>query len=412
MKTRTPSFPLGALLALTGIFFLNFIGRVVLAPLLPTMEADLGIDHTQAGALFLWVTSGYCAGLLGSGLVSSRLNHRRTVLLSGFLVAGMLLAVSAARGLTEICLGLLVLGIASGLYLPSGIAVLTSLVEPSLRGRAVSVHELAPNLGFVAAPLVAEALLRWFSWQAAPAVLGVGSLAAAAIFWRWGQGGDALGEVPRLGTLRVLAAEPSFWTMMVFFSLAIGASLGVYAILPLYLVAERGLEREWVNTLVAFSRLLGLFASIGAGWAADRLGPRRALRGVFFATGFATLLLGLLPGFWVLAPVLLQPLAAVCFFPPGFAALSRIGPVRTRNVAVSLTVPVAFLLGGGAVPTAIAWCGDHGSFAVGIGIFGGLCFAAPALVRTLRFPDEADAGTTNPDGTPAQDPLEQGSTPL
>ena len=402
---------MGALLALTGIFFLNFIGRVVLAPLLPTMETDLGIGHTQAGSLFLWVTSGYCAGLLTSGLVSVRLRHRRTVLLSGFLVGGMLLAVSIARGLTEIRLGLLVLGVASGLYLPSGIAVLTSLAAPAVRGRAIAVHELAPNLGFVAAPVVAEVLLRWFSWQAAPAVLGVGSLLAAAIFWRWGRGGDSPGEVPRLGTLRVLAAEPSFWTMMVFFSLAIGASLGIYAILPLYLVAERGLEREWVNTLVAFSRLLGLFASFGAGWAADRLGPRHALRGVFLATGLATVLLGFLPGGWVLAPVLLQPIAAVCFFPPGFAALSRIGPATTRNVAVSLTVPIAFLLGGGAVPAAVAWCGDHGSFATGIALFGGLCLAAPALVRILRFPDEAQAGSAAAEAAPSRNAVGQGPPP-
>jgi len=389
--SRPRAFPLGALLALTGIFFLNFLGRVVLAPLLPTMEADLGIDHTQAGSLFLWVTSGYFGGLLGSGLISSRMGHRRTVLLSGFLVGGFLLAVSAARGLTEIRFSLLVLGTASGLYLPSGIAVLTALVEPSVRGRALAVHELAPNLGFVAAPLVAELLLRWFSWQAAPAVLGAGSLAAAAIFWRWGRGDDSPGEVAGLGTLCVLASEPAFWTLMLFFSLAIGASLGVYAILPLYLVAERGMEREWVNALVALSRLLGLFASFGAGWAADRLGPRRALGGVFLATGTATVLLGFLPGAWLLVPVFLQPVAAVCFFPPGFAALARIGPASTRNVAVALTVPVAFLLGGGAVPAGIAWFGDHGSFAAGIAVFGALCLGALALVRKLRFPDEDEA---------------------
>jgi NNP family nitrate/nitrite transporter-like MFS transporter len=179
---------------------------------------------------------------------------------------------------------------------------------------------------------------------------------------------------------------------MLFFSLAIGASLGVYAILPLYLVAERGMEREWVNALVAFSRLLGLIASFGAGWAADRLGPRRALRGVFLATGTATVLLGFLPGAWLLVPVFLQPVAAVCFFPPGFAALARIGPASTRNVAVALTVPVAFLLGGGAVPAGIAWFGDHGSFAAGIALFGALCLGALALVRTLRFPDEASPG--------------------
>lgn len=382
-----PPFPVGPLLALTGIFFLNFLGRVVFGPLLPTVEAELGLAHAQSGALFFWISGGYCAGLFASGLVSSRLGHRRAVLASGWLVGACLLAVAAARGLAELHLGLLALGAAAGLYLPSGIAVITSLVGPHSRGRALGLHELAPNLGFVLAPLLAELLLRWLSWQGVLAVLGLGSLAAAACFWRWGRGDDRLGEVPRLQTVRLLAAEPSFWSMMLFFSLGIGASFGVYAILPLYLVAERGMEREWVNTLVGASRLLGIFASFGAGWAADRWGLQRSLRAVLAATGAATLLLGLLPGAWVLAGVFLQPLAAVCFFPPGFAALARIGPERTRNVAVSLTVPVAFLVGGGAIPTGIAWCGDQGSFAMGIALFGAMCLGALVLVRTLRFPN-------------------------
>jgi len=387
--SASPALPLGPLFALTGVFLLNFLGRVVLAPLLPALEADLGISHAQAGGLFLWVSGGYCAGLLASGWISSHLGHRRTVILSGTLVGLSLLAVAGARGLAGLHLALLALGAAGGLYLPSGIATLSSLVAPGVRGRALAVHELAPNLGFVAAPLLAELLLRWFPWQSAPAALGVGSLLAVGVFLRWGRGGDTRGEAPGLGAVRTLAAEPAFWAMMVLFSLGIGASLGVYAILPLYLVAERGMEREWVNTLVALSRLWGLVAAFGAGWAADRLGPVRALRGVLVATGLTTLLLGLLPGSWVLAAVFLQPLAAVCFFPPGFAALSRVGPARTRNVAVSLTVPVAFLVGGGGVPATIAWFGDRGAFAAGIGLFGAATLVALLLLRTLRFPDEA-----------------------
>ena len=42
------------------------------------------------------------------------------------------------------------------------------------------------------------------------------------------------------------------------------------------------------------------------------------------------------------------PMLASSFFPPGFAALSRIGDDKFKSIAVSLTVPVSFLLGGGA----------------------------------------------------------------
>ena len=72
---RVPSFgsQLGPLLFLTAIFFLNFISRIILAPLMPAIEKDLGISHGEAGSLFLLISAGYFTALLGSGFFSSRL---------------------------------------------------------------------------------------------------------------------------------------------------------------------------------------------------------------------------------------------------------------------------------------------------------------------------------------------------
>ncbi|MDW7708936.1 MAG: MFS transporter [Deferrisomatales bacterium] len=384
--------PLGPLLALTAMFFLNFVGRVIFAPLLPAIVDDLGIAPAQAGGLFLFVSAGYCAGLLGSGLISSRLDHRRTVVASAACTGAALVAISVAEDLNGIRAGLLALGAGAGLYLPSGIATLSSLVAPTVRGRALAVHEMAPNLAFVAAPLLAEAFLARFPWQAAPGLLGAASLLAALAFLGRGRGGEFRGEVPSPRTLGLLIRSRSFWLLVALFTLGIGGSLGVYAVLPLYLVTERGMEREWVNVLVAVSRLSGLVAAFGAGWAADRLGPRRALQGVFLATGAFTVLLGVLPGAWVAGAVLLQPLVAVCFFPPAFAALSQLGTPEVRNVAVSLTVPLAFLLGGGAVPAAISWFGELASFAHGVTVFGALALGA-SLLPGLLTPSEGERFT-------------------
>jgi len=44
--------------------------------------------------------------------------------------------------------------------------------------------------------------------------------------------------------------------MILFFTLGIGGTLGVYSMIPLYLVSERGMERTWVNTLFGLSRVL------------------------------------------------------------------------------------------------------------------------------------------------------------
>jgi NNP family nitrate/nitrite transporter-like MFS transporter len=155
--------------------------------------------------------------------------------------------------------------------------------------------------------------------------------------------------------------------------------------LPLYLVTERGIDRNWANTLIALSRISGLGMAFVAGWVTDRLGALRTLGSVFLITGITTVLLGILPDSLIVLMVFLQPIVAVCFFPPGFAALSSIGPPRNRNLAISFTIPVAFVLGGGAIPTGIGMMGDAGSFALGISLVGGLILTGVILSRYLRF---------------------------
>jgi len=378
----------GPLLLMTGIFFLNFIARIMLAPLMPTIEMDLGIGHAEAGSLFLLISLGYFTSLIGSGFFSSQFTHRKTIIFSSMFLGITLLAVSFSDTLWEIRIGCIIVGLAAGLYLPSGISALTSLVRSEDWGKAIAIHELAPNISFLAAPLISEALLVWFTWRNILALLGLASLFVGLTFALFGKGGDFPGESPSPSNVKSLLREPSFWIMIVFFSLGISGALGIYTMLPLYLVSQRGMTQSWANYLVALSRVSGLGVAFLSGMVTDKLGPKVALGSVLLFTGFLSLLLGIVPGSWIVLIVFLQPLIAVCFFPPGFAALSRIGPPHVRNISVSLTVPFGFLMGGGAIPAGIGLLGDKVSFDLGIALVGIIIMGGFILLPYLRFPDE------------------------
>jgi len=378
----------GPLVLLTLIFFLNFLARIILAPLLPAIEQDLHLDHGEAGSLFLLISLGYCTSLLGSGLVSSRLSHRKTIILSALAAGIPLIALCFGNRLWQIQTALVALGLATGLYLPSGIATITSLIPPKHWGKGIAIHEVAPNLCAVVAPFISEALLPWVSWWGILALIGGASVIVGIAFWRFGAGGRFSGQAPTVSAFRALLGDRSFWAMTALLSLAISASLGVYTMFPLYLVAERGIDRSWANILVGLSRASGLAAVFLAGWAADRIGPRQIMRWVFLLTGTFTLLLGGVPGYWVAAVFFLQQLFAVCFFPAGLAALSAIGPPHARNLAVSLSIPMAFVAGAGVTPTLIGVMGDAGSFTGGIVLVGGLILSGFVICLRLRVPGE------------------------
>jgi len=100
-------------------------------------------------------------------------------------------------------------------------------------------------------------------------------------------------------------------------------------------------------------------------------------------TGILTILLGIASKALVPVIVFVQPMMAVCFFPAGFAAVSSIGPANMRNVAVSLTVPAAFVVGGGLIPTGVGFLGDAGRFGLGVSLVGVMILAVSLIAFFL-----------------------------
>ena len=377
------------LLLLTSIFFINFISRIVLAPLMPQVKTDLALSHAEAGSLFLLISLGYFTTLLASGFISSRLTHRKTIMFSSVSVGFALLITSFSTDIWHMRLGLILLGMAAGPYMPSGMATLTTLFKFRHWGKALAIHELAPNLSFVLAPLVAEVVLYWYSWRTVFMVLGLTALMLTIVFARFGRGGDFRGDAFRYDSLRLILSNPAFWIMVGLFGLGVSSTLGIYTMLPLYLVTDHGLSRNWANTLISLSRIAGVGMALAGGWATDRFGPQRILRTVFILTGILTLFVGLASESWVGIAVFLQPFMAVCFFPAGLAALSMVSSAGERNLTVSLTIPLAFLMGGGVAPAMIGFIGEVYSFGWGIAMVGSLIMTGSILAGYIKLRSQA-----------------------
>jgi NNP family nitrate/nitrite transporter-like MFS transporter len=370
------------LILLSLLFFFNFMGRIALGPLLPEVEADLGIGHGRAGAFFFMVSLGYFAALLGSGFIASRITHRQTIVCSSVVLGAALLLMAGGTTLGGLYPALLLLGLAAGIYLPSALAAITALVDVRHWGRALAVHELAPNAAFICAPLFTLWALQYMSWRAALGVLGVAALVVGCVFALTGRAGRFYGQAPNPFAMGALARQPVFWIMLTLFGLGISATLGVYTMLPLYLVEQCGFDPARANALVSLSRIPTLGTALLAGLMADRLGARAVMVLVFAVSGGATMLLGLAGPGWIAPVVFCQPALAVCFFPAGFAMLAALAPPESRNVAVSMAVSGGFLVGGGLVPGTIGLLADAGLFRAAMLCVGG-CIAAGCLPALL-----------------------------
>jgi len=379
---------LGPVLILTSIFAINFMARIILAPLLPVIESDLGLSHAESGSLFLLISAGYFVALFASSFITARLPHKKTIFLSFLALSVALLITSMMQGLWGIRLALIFVGVAAGPYLPSGIATMTVSVHKRHWGKVLAIHELAPNLSLISAPLIAEVVLSGFSWRSTFVFLSAAALALAGIFAFFGRGGEFRGETPRIESYKKLLTNSTFWILVILFGLGIGSIFGIFAMLPLYLVSEHGLARDWANTLVSVSRIASLVIVLVGGWAADRFGTKKVLTVVLAITGGLTIGLGIAPTSLVAVLIFLQPTIGACFFPAALSALSNVSSSQERNFVVSLTIPISYLLGAGAFPALIGLIGDLKSIALGMVLVGALTLGGALLPRYLKFYDQ------------------------
>lgn len=376
------------LLIFTGVFFVNFITRVALAPFLPHIETELGLDHAQSGGLFLFISTGMSLSMFVSGLFARALGHRRVILLSTFAIGLCMIGVASAQGIWQLRCVLFAMGAAGGLYFPSAITSITALLEPRHWGRGISIHELAPTMSFIVMPALGATLSGVVPWRVVFTGIGCLALLMGTLFALRGRGGRFKGDAPSPSVIfgQVLR-RPAFWVLSLLFSMAVAASFGPYSMLALYLTDEKGMSVEHANMVLTASRLAGPFLVLVTGHLVDRIGAQRAMALSLGVCGTLTAGIGLLPGWGMIASAVAQPAMAACFFPAGLTAASNIFPKKIRNIAVSLIIPLAIFSGSGLTPPVLGWFGDQGNFATGF-ISLGLCIlSGPFVLKLLHMGD-------------------------
>lgn len=355
---------------LSTLFFLNFLGRIILSPLMPWIEQDLAISHAQAGSLFFMLSCGYFISMIGSGHISSRIGHKMTISLSSVLCGSTLVLLSMVGELWELRIVMGLAGLAAGIYLPSAIATLTKTVAKEHWGKVIAIHELAPNMAFLAAPLLASLFVPIYGWKSLLFGLGISSILFGASYYFLSAQDKSYGQAPLFSSVAPLFKNVVFWIMVLLFSMGITGTLGIYNMLPLFMVSEHNFSPEKANSILAMSRIATLFFALLGGAAADRFGPARTISAVLLITGFITFVLGIINKQLLPVVVFMQPVLAVAFFPAAFSMLSGLMPPNARNITISFTVPLAFVIGGGAIPALIGIMGDHGHLGAGISLAG------------------------------------------
>ena len=371
------------LLLFWSLWFLNFSTRTVLSPLLPIFETELHISHALAGSIFLFLAVGYTSSLLASNWFTPRIGFKNSIAAGFLILTGALVSLVFTRTYWGLGGVAFFLGFGAGLYLPSALPLLTSTIHPDKWGKAIAFHETAATSSILVIPLLAAAALRFLHWKWLVAVLSGLCLAATIVFLA--RSPDLRPKEEEKTPFSRVLRRRSFWIMAALWSFAAAGGLGLYNLMPLFLVNERGLPIDLANSIFGLSRIGGLVVTFLAGFLIDRFGVKRVLFISLLASGFSITGIALAESFPLLVTMLVfQATSIPVFFPAGLVAVSKLTGFGDRSAFAGATVAVGVVFGMGIAPTLLGTAADLWSFQAGMLVQGLLTMGACFLLKSLR----------------------------
>jgi MFS family permease len=367
-----------------GLWYLNFSTRAIFSPILPLIEDTLSLSHGEAGGLFTSLAIGNSLFLLISGRFAAIWGYKRTVV-SGFIGIGLIfLALQWADSYLAFHILFFFLGIAAGTYLPSILPIITETYESRHWGKVIGIHDSAASVSILSVPILVALGIHFLSWKTLLLLLGAVSLLLPIYFWKVSV--EPRGEMSQQKSpISNLLKRRTLWIIGFLWIFASASSLGLYSVLPLYLIRERGIDFDFANTLFGISRVGAVFVSIFIGFLIDRYGYRLIAMLCLVTTGLSTIGLALsstLP--LILVTLILQATLSVGFFPAAFAALSNLTPLSERSMAIGVAISIGTIFGSGGAPLLLGLVADHFSFRTGIIWLGSLTAVSSLAVRFLR----------------------------
>jgi MFS family permease len=371
------------LLLFWSLWFVNFSARTVFSPILPILEDEFAISHALAGLILSFVSIGYTIAQFLSGLLSPRIGYKPTIIVGFAILTTALFSLRYAHTYSSVVTVSLFIGFGGGIYLPSAIPLITRIFGRNHWGKVIAFHGTAASLSILVIPLLTALALRVLDWRSLFFILSAVSLIVLSSFWALSP--DPRPEEEQRGSLSHILRRGDFWVLALLWIIAVSNGFGLYNVIPLFLVKEKGMPFEFANTIFGLSRIGGVFSVATAGFLVDRYGTKKILFFLLLITGSSTIGLALADIFPLMAAALfVQATVSVAFFPVGQVAISMLTSANERSTFMGTTIAIGMLIGLGVTPALLGAVADVWSFQGGIFFLGVLTVLSCTLVTCLQ----------------------------
>ncbi len=288
-------------------------------PLLPYIRDEFALDYTRAGLIIsaFGVVYGICQ--LPAGWLADRFGPRILLTLGIVGVGATGLLVGISPNYLILLAGLVLMGILGGGYHPASTTMISSVVKPGKRGRALGFHLVGGSFSYFLAPLIAAGIAAAWGWRGpfiAMAILSIGIGIILHIM---------LGK--RMSTRETVTRDTSvepetpfspgnkrrLITVIVLSAFTMALVMSILSFIPLFLVDTFGTSKEAAAASMSLVFAMAFWAGPLAGYLSDRFGRMAIIITTCIMASAVVYLLNIVPyGFGIY--VLLAAIGTVTAF--------------------------------------------------------------------------------------------------
>lgn len=376
---------------------------------LPAMQAGLGMENTQAGALATVNLIGYLALSIIGGALAVRFGPRLVITVGLTLAAAGMVCTGLAGSVLSVAVWRAVTGIGSGASNVPVMGLLAAWFGKRRRGLATGIASSGSSVGLIVlGPLVPLVLSRYgdFGWRVCWILFGVVILIISVLSWLVLRNRPAEKGLTPIGETSVTEGNAisgkksprwseiyrsgAVWHLGLVY-IAFGFSYIIYMTFFFkHLIAEGGYSREGAGGLFMMVGWLSLFCGLIWGAVSDYIGRKWALVIVYFIQAVSFTLFGLSssPMEFTLSAVLFGLTAWSIPAIMAAACGDVLGPELAPGALGFITL--FFGIGQAAGPSIAGMMADAtGSFHSAFLLAGGVALLGAAGAWTIRSPRES-----------------------
>ncbi len=363
-------------------------------PLLPLIRRDFALDYTQAGLVISAFTLAYGIGQLPAGWLADRIGHRLviTVGICGVAVAGFFVGLSQTYVMMIVLLALM--GVLGGGYHPAAPPMISALVEPKNRGRALGLHMIGGSASYFLAPLIAAAIATAWGWRGSFIGLAFPAMVLGAVFYGL-LGRQVAGKKGEYKTTVIhteVPAQPGRLRRLVWLIILSASSQAVMtstmSFIPLFLVDHFGISEQAAAASMALIYSAGLWASPLGGYLSDRLGRVPVILVVSFIAGPIIYLLNLVP-YGIAIGAVLVTIGAVIYVRMPVTEAYIVSQTSARNRSTILGIYFfSGMEGGGILTLGMGYLIDRFGFYASFTIAGATLLAMTLICSIFLHGDQ------------------------